>query len=265
MLKKDGWWDTFTVSNSPCKEKGYYLCEIQSFRLDRNRFLNMIVSPKYYIGIDADADSDAWDYFFTSGLFTHHYRSSSINRTRFNVDSLHKLYRDDIHNIIATEKERHGDDYICADKKIAEFILKRFIAGDITLKDIEKALDEKDDLEKLADDLNLNLERYSTSEKNRYVEDYPLLVKKLPVEDRGILKGYYTVDCTMRYLKRKSYEYTHLNLGNETEPLRRVEAVLQYWVDIKMMEKEEKKKKRKENKLKKTHRKGVFIINLIGE
>jgi len=209
-----------------------------------------MVIPLHHLGTDIDMDSDAWKYFGNRGFFTNYYQSIGYYRTRYNVAALHNLFEEDIAKIEKNEKERLGDDYICADKEIAEFILEKFIAGDITLKDIDKALDEKDDLEKLADDLNLNLERYGTNEKNRYAEDYPLLVKKLPVEDHGILKGYYTADCTMRYLKRKSYEYTHLNLGSETELLRRVEAVLEYWAEKKSKEKEAKKIARKQRKAK---------------
>lgn len=241
IFMKDGWWDTFTISEKPCRKTGYYLCRIKEFRIDRNGYLNMVVIPLHHLGTDIDMDSDAWKYFGNRGFFTNYYQSIGYYRTRYNVAALHNLFEEDIAKIEKNEKERLGDDYICADKEIAEFILEKFIAGDITLKDIDKALDEKDDLEKLADDLNLNLERYGTNEKNRYAEDYPLLVKKLPVEDHGILKGYYTADCTMRYLKRKSYEYTHLNLGSETELLRRVEAVLEYWAEKKSKEKEAKK------------------------
>lgn len=250
IFMKDGWWDTFTISEKPCRKTGYYLCRIKEFRIDRNGYLNMVVIPLHYLGTDIDMDSDAWKYFGNRGFFTNYYQSIGYYRTRYNVAALHNLFEEDIAKIEKNEKERLGDDYICADKEIAEFILEKFIAGDITLKDIDKALDEKDDLEKLADDLNLNLERYGTNEKNRYAEDYPLLVKKLPVEDHGILKGYYTADCTMRYLKRKSYEYTHLNLGSETELLRRVEAVLEYWAEKKSKEKEAKKIARKQRKAK---------------
>lgn len=250
IFMKDGWWDTFTISEKPCRKTGYYLCRIKEFRIDRNGYLNMVVIPLHHLGTDIDMDSDAWKYFGNRGFFTNYYQSIGYYRTRYNVAALHKLFADDIKKIEKNEKECLGDDYICADKEIAEFILERFIAGDITLKDIDKALDEKDDLEKLADDLNLNLERYGTSEKNRYTEDYPLLVKKIPVEDHGILKGYYTADCTMRYLKRKNYEYTHLNLGSETELLRRVEAVLEYWAEKKAKEKEAKKLARKQRKAK---------------
>lgn len=250
IFMKDGWWDTFTISEKPCRKTGYYLCRIKEFRIDRNGYLNMVVIPLHHLGTDIDMDSDAWKYFGNRGFFTNYYQSIGYYRTRYNVAALHNLFEEDIAKIEKNEKERLGDDYICADKEIAEFILEKFIAGDITLKDIDKALDEKDDLEKLADDLNLNLERYGTNEKNRYAEDYPLLVKKLPVEDHGILKGYYTADCTMRYLKRKSYEYTHLNLGSETELLRRVEAVLEYWAEKKSKEKEAKKIARKQRKAK---------------
>lgn len=250
IFMKDGWWDTFTISEKPCRKTGYYLCRIKEFRIDRNGYLNMVVIPLHHLGTDIDMDSDAWKYFGNRGFFTNYYQSIGYYRTRYNVAALHKLFADDIKKIEKNEKECLGDDYICADKEIAEFILERFIAGDITLKDIDKALDEKDDLEKLTDDLNLNLERYGTNEKNRYAKDYPLLVKKLPVEDHGILKGYYTADCTMRYLKRKSYEYTHLNLGSETELLRRVEAVLEHWEEKKAKDKKAKKLARKQRKAK---------------
>ena len=54
----------------------------------------------------------------------------------------------------------------------------------------------------------------------------------------------------MRYLKRKNHEYTNLNLGSETELLRRVEAVLEYWEEKKSKEKEAKKLARKQRKAK---------------
>ena len=163
IFMKDGWWDTFTISEKPCRKTGYYLCRIKEFRIDRNGYLNMVVIPLHHLGTDIDMDSDAWKYFGNRGFFTNYYQSIGYYRTRYNVAALHNLFEEDIAKIEKNEKERLGDDYICADKEIAEFILEKFIAGDITLKDIDKALDEKDDLEKLADDLNLNLERYGNN------------------------------------------------------------------------------------------------------
>lgn len=246
IFMKDGWWDTFTISEKACSDTGYYLCRIKEFRIDRNGYLNMVVIPLHYLGADIDMDSDAWKYFSNRGLLTNYYQSKGYYRTRYNIPALHQLFAEDITRIERHEKERLGDNYICADKKIAEFIMEKFLAGDLTLADIDKALDEKDDLEKLADDLNLNLRRYGISDKNRYTTDYPLLVKKLPMEDQG----YYTADCTMRYLKRKNDEYTHLNLGSETELLRRVERVLEYWEEKKVKDKEAKKLARKQRKAK---------------
>jgi len=48
ILTKDGWWDTFTVTEIPCN-KGFYLCMIQDFKIDRNDFLNCIVYPSKYL------------------------------------------------------------------------------------------------------------------------------------------------------------------------------------------------------------------------
>lgn len=235
--KKDGWWDTFTISESKCNKAGFYLCEIKDFRIDRNGFLNMVVIPKHYIGTEVNMDSDAWDYFFGSGIFTFYYKSHHrYHQTRFNISALHKMFEDDVKRIKESEMEFPY-------RKISYFILEQYISGKITMEQIEQALNEKDDFEKLAEDLNFQLSRYGISEKNKYAA-YPLLLKKLPT-DNGIFKGYYTTDCTMKYLDRKNYEYDHLKLGTESELLARVEAVLQYWVDIKAKEKEERKKKRK--------------------
>jgi len=244
IFRKDGWWDTFTISKSACDKKGFYICKIDDFRIDRNGFLNMLVSPKAYLGTEIDVDSDAWDYFLKSGLFTFLYSSrSSCHRTRFNVAALHKMFEEDILRIKKEQKERLGDQYIDASKEIASLVLDKYLSGKVTLEQIEQALDEKEVLEKLAEDFNFQLSRYGVSEKNKYAE-YPLLLKKLPTDD-GIFKGYYTTTSTMRYLDRKNYEYDRLNLGTETDMLKRIEAVLQYWVDVKAKEKEEKKKKRK--------------------
>lgn len=245
--KKGGWWDTFTVSRSVCDKKGFYLCEIEDFRIDRNGFLNMMVVPKYYLGTEIDVDSDAWDYFFGSGLFTYHYKSNyRYHRTRFNVDALYEMFKEDIVRIEKSKRECLGDQFVSSWREVACFIMEQYISGKITMEQIEQALNEKDDLEKLAEDLNSQLSHYGVSEKNKYAA-YPLLLKKLPT-DEGIFKGYYTTDCTMKYLDRKNCEYDHLKLGTESELLARVEAVLEYWVDIKAKEKEERKKKRKASK-----------------
>lgn len=245
ILMKDGWWNTFTISDSPCKEIGYYMCEIKNFRVDRNGFLNMIVTIRNYLGTEVDVDSDSWKYFFRSGLFTQRYSGRfSHTKTRFNVEALHELFKTEIDQIICKERERLDGDYICADSMIAKYFLDKYLNGEITLSEIDRALDEKTDLEKLADDLTFQVSRYGTTAKNKYAEKYPLLVKKLPC-DTGLFEGYYTTECTLRYLERKHYEYLKLKLGTEENLLNQVEAVLQYWVDVKKREKEERKKNRK--------------------
>ena len=122
IFMKDGWWDTFTISEKPCRKTGYYLCRIKEFRIDRNGYLNMVVIPLHYLGTDIDMDSDAWKYFGNRGFFTNYYQSIGYYRTRYNVAALHNLFEEDIAKIEKNEKERLGDDYICADKEIAEFI-----------------------------------------------------------------------------------------------------------------------------------------------
>ena len=219
ILTKDGWWDTFTVTEIPCK-KGFYLCSIQDFRIDRNEFLNCIVYPSKYLGETIDEDLIGWDYLFYCGKLSREYASQHY-RARFNMDNLYKMYK------IKFENSGYRD--------IDSFLFAEFIFDKITIEDISVALEEKYDIEKLAEELNNNIHKYS--------EKYPLLIKKLPKDD---FYGYaYTTKTTANFLETKNNDYNRLKLGNEFNILVRVELVLQHWDKInkerKLKEKEKKK------------------------
>jgi len=226
IITKEGWWDTFTLSRKSCM-KGFYLCRIGEFRLDKSGYLNLIVFPNKYLGETIDEDAAAWDYLNMSGKFTREYKSIQ-RRGRFNITNLERNF-----------KERFEESGY---PTMESFIFSVFMGDEITLDEISTALEEKYDIEKLADDINKNIEKYA--------EKYPLLAKKLPKED---VFGYtvYTTDCTVRYLKNKDLEYDEHKLGDETILLNRVEAVLQYWVDVHKAQKEKAKAERKAKKLEK--------------
>ena len=101
-------------------------------------------------------------------------------------------------------------------------------------------MEEKYDIEKLADDINRNLDKYR--------EDFPLLVKKLPKESAFGYMGYAT-DCTVSFLNEKSCEYDRLKLGTDNRILNRIEEVLKHWDNVHAMQKEKKKAKKKLSKV----------------
>ena len=220
VLTKDGWWDTFTLTEIPCK-KGFYLCSIQDFRIDRNDFLNCIVYPSKYLGDSINEDLIGWDYLFYCGKLSREYISKHY-RVRFNIDNLYKMYK------IEFENSGYRD--------IDSFLFAEFIFDKITIEDISVALEEKYDIEKLAEEINNNIHKHS--------EKYPLLIKKLPKEN---VLGYnmYTVRNTSHYLVIKSSDYNRLKLGKESDILVRVEAVLQHWDRINKERKQKEKEKKK--------------------
>lgn len=204
---KDGWWDTFCLSSNKCINTGFYICRIEKFRIDRNGFLNMLVSPLKFIGENIDEDDVIWYYFARTRLFSSKYiLNKSFN---CNIDNLYKHFQE--------------DDTIIFDK---------LLNNDTSLEEINNLLLEKTDDEKLSEDINRNLKKYA--------EKYPLLAKKLPYSTS--LGAPYRSDYdTLWYLRRKNNEYDSLNLGDETDFLKRVEYVLQYWIDVHAEQKRTKK------------------------
>lgn len=219
-LTKNGWWDTFTLCSPVCNNKGFYLCVINKFRIDRNGYLNVMVTPMKFLGEKITEESAAWDLFFLTGLFCRQYCSRGYH-LRFNTDYLFSLYKDDIVNADFSDA--------------CKIIFNKFLQDEITLEEIASALDEKNEIEKLAEDLIKNLAHHT----DKYSK-YPLICKKLPTTD-----GYYFYDDVESWLKRKILEFDTLHLENGGEVLDRVEAVLQYWVDFHKKEKEEKKAAKK--------------------
>jgi len=230
LSTKEGWWDTFTISKAACN-KGFWLCVIDSFRIDRNGYLNMIVNPKKNLGEAINEESIAWDFFFSLGIFCSEYTTKHFCE-RFNTTNLFSLFEDEFP---ASEK-KHYFAYV----EKGEHIFNKFLNDEIDLTFIEKALDEKDSVEKLCDEILACLRTGRISDK--FVK-YELIFKKLPNN-----VAYLSASNIEYWLTRKDIEYMNLKLGNETYLLDRVEAVLRYWVDKNNRDKEARKAARKAKK-----------------
>lgn len=237
-VSKNGWWDTFTVSELSCEDVGLYLCRIKSFRVDRNNFLNMQVQPAKFLGTAINEDDVAWEYFYMGGCFSKRYFDIQP-RDRINTENLYSIYQEEVARIIENKRKVLGKNYLSANTEIANFFFTKFLCDEISIQELNLALEEKYDIEKLADDLTKNVSRFGQNEKNQYMKEFPLLVKKLP---KNKIWDFYDPKTTMEYLRRKDLEYDTLNIGEETNLLKRVEAVLLYWEK----QKEEKKRLKKE-------------------
>lgn len=229
---KEGWWDTFTIASDKCR-KGFHICRINSFRIDRNGYLNVLVTSIGYIGENVNEESLAWDLFFSTRLFCHQY-SYDHYKNRFNVAHLCSLYQEQMEEYLNEQRQIFGDDFVEWRERYI-FFFNLFLDGKITLEEIETALNEKTDIEKLAEDLGKNV--FSHTKK---YEEYPLITKKL-LNNEDIK---YLSDVES-WVRRKNFEYDTLKLGEERDILVRIEDVLQYWEDDKQRKKEERKAKRK--------------------
>jgi hypothetical protein len=241
VLKKNGWWDTFTISEEPC-QKGITLCSISKFTLDKNGFLMMVVVPVKYLGTSIDEDSAAWDYLHRSGRFSKMYVSDN-HAFRWNEAALNEKFAE----LFQTEKalvlghpltaKMYQGDYVF----FANVLLNEWLNENITLDDIANPLNEKFGIEKLAEDLCKNYHTYKTTR--------PLLVEKLPFQ-----YGYISRMEVETYLQRKEWEYDDLLKKGLVNPVDHLFDKVEEICRFRNNEKEAKKAARKEARLAKKNK-----------
>lgn len=226
--KKDGWWDTFTIASKPCENPGLYICMIDTFKIDKNGYLMMIVTPKVYLD-EVNEESIAWKYLIRSGSFTNKYNDAHhIYSSRFNVINLHEKY--------AAELFKEGVPFVPTDD-CAKHIMNKLFDGKISFDDIENALNEMDPMEKLYNDIAQN--------PSSYEEKYPLMIKKLPKAKNVWGEESLTAKSVQDYIETNMITYEKLKLGDDSDLLNRVESVLLHYEEKKLKEKEERKRLRK--------------------
>lgn len=252
-FKKDGWWNTFTLSKDKVK-KGMYLAEVLSYRLDRNDYLNCEV--KIIMPVD-DVEarelfsnkkrifniSAWWLMMAVSGEFLREYDFSS-----------HEIIHEPNFKAL---KERFPTFNNLKSEEIATKALNMYIKGEITTKEIEECLDTPSDWEKLIKDIVRAVQRGNTKEK--YGQLYPLFANKVT---NNIENGdsYFDEYNAEDYIKRQMDYYYQLLKDGKVESIEKdafddfesytlsiVESALKYRKSLKDAEKAERKKKRKNN------------------
>lgn len=197
VMRKNGWWDTFTISETPCK-KGITLCSIREFTQDKTGYLMLIVVPVKHLGLTIDEQSAAWDYLYRSGNFSSQYMNHS-HANRWNEEALNEKFAD----LFKSEKEIFLNNPIMKKYYLGDYVffsrllLNKWILDEITLDDIAEPLNTKFGIEMLAEDLFKN--------RKKYAETHPRLVSKLPMND-----GYLYLGDVESFLRRKQWEYEDL-------------------------------------------------------
>lgn len=243
VLRKKGWWDMFIITETPCR-KGIWSCQIAKLRTDRNGFPLMEVIPLAYLGESINGESVAWDYFARSRMFSKVFTNTDHYKHRFNVQEVEKRFYDfwsDYDN--ETTKEYLKKHFIPNSIIPAREIWVAYCEGNVTLKEIEDALNTPQGFEAMAIDVAKNYKEYN--------EKYPLMMAKI----MNLCNGYFSVNTIENYLFSRYYSACDLQKdGKISEELEGVfeliEASIQYYADLKNAEKEAKKAARKARKAK---------------
>lgn len=233
----------FTISRTPVS-RGTYLCEVDKYRLDKNGNLNLIVIPKKKIITVNSDDQDQPEYFETvfDSFFTNtdrfvdmYYKMEARIRDYFR---LRTIYLDASDNFIEKFDVLKG----CDNKQIWEFLLDKYIAGEISLEEIHILLTSPSKYKRYAKAL---IVKYLSSNE-LLAQCYPLLNKKLTLmwQENDELSEYKVEG----FIKHKLKEYDE-KFGSDDDQYKsfeeKIERCLQYWDNKKKEEKTQRKANRK--------------------
>lgn len=227
-MRKKGWWDTFTLSTHEVS-LGLWLCSVIEYKLDKNGYINLKVDPivpvpelKFHLmfeDINGSWNSPAIELMVGRGFISQYQFYSFRN---LNIEELKKRY----------PKYAELDNFNIE-------LLKDWLKEEITLKEIEDALNTKTSYEELLDKLFVAC---CYSDRNKDFAEYPLSIKKIK------LNCHYKRDID-DYIQRNLLSYQDLVRDKKLEPIHDdnpmavLEYLLQYRAEQKKKEKEAKKKK----------------------
>lgn len=241
--KKNGWWNTFTLSKEKV-EKGLWLAEVISYRLDRNGYLNSEVK------VIMPVNDIAFHTLFSEKKGT--WNSSAWWLMMVVSNAFLREYDFSTHRI--NHKPNFGElkkrfpifDGLSA-KEIGEKALYMYLNSKITIEEIEDCLDTPNDWEKLISNVSSAVLRGDA--ERLYGDKYPLFAKKV---SHNVENGYsdFTECNTENYIRRQMDYYDELLKDGKIEPivgdvLDIVETALAYRKSLKDAKKAEKKSQKK--------------------
>lgn len=251
-LKKKGWWNTFTLSTRPVAE-GLWLCQVDHYRIDSNGYINLIINPlvempevKFHFGWwekeEGTWNSPAFNLMFNG------------NRKWLPEYKFPQFKKGNVREFISrfpryTYEDYYGYEYMC------NLLLMDYIKGDISLEEIESALNEPTDHEKFIRQIQLAVAKGKAKEM---FPNHPLFAEKIcrPENSASRLLGdrYTGFREVEDYVERNLRSYEQLvkeekmNAIDSSDDLDKIEAVLAYRKEVKKAEKLAKRNKRKRGK-----------------
>lgn len=241
--KKKGWWNTFTLSEKKV-EKGLWLAEVVSYRLDRNGYLNSEVK------VVVPVNDIAFHALFSNKKGT--WNSSAWWLMMVVSEAFLREYAFSAHGIIHEPnfeelKKRFPIFDGLSAKEIGERVLYKYLNNEVTIEEIEDCLDTPNNWEKLILDISSAVLRGNT--ERLYGKKYPLFAKKVShnVENGDSI---FTEHNTENYIRRQMDYYDELLKDGKVDPvvgdvLDIVEVALAYRKSLKDAEKAEKKMQKK--------------------
>lgn len=136
IRQKDGWWNTFTITNTPCAA-GDYICEIKEVRSDKDGYPIFVVEVLKQVEENLNHSYELMELFYKSQLFT---EANFRNIGNFNFNYL----ADRVNEIAPVEYDSYGQ--YCENHAVQA--VRLFMDGIITLEQITEWLHEPTDFEK---------------------------------------------------------------------------------------------------------------------
>ena len=225
-MRKSGWWDTFTIATFPVP-CGIWLCKIKTHRIDRNGFLNMIVEPV------AEFPKMKFHFVFedTNGTWNSPAIHLMFGGKNFLSDYKFPQFRD---SNFAEFRKRFPQYAELMGDALREAVLRDWLRGDVELKEIEDALNEKTEWEKLVRKVQVAV-AYGVTKTE--FPSHPNFAEKIVMPENSASwfnsqkVGYGEVED---YIRRNMESYEGLVRDGKIEPvtsdypLDQVEAVLAY-------------------------------------
>lgn len=245
QIKKKGWWDTFTISEFPVST-GLWLCKVKKYRVDSNGYLNMIVEPVTEIpelkhGMLFQDKNGTWNspainLMFGGGRFLWEY--DFLQTQELNLTELRKRF------------PRYAKQNTV--NRLRDAVLYDWLRGDITLEEIESALNEPSDYKKFIKRIQTSVANHTTRED---FPNHPIFAEKIALSDNSASrlfgKGFIGYREVQEYVERNVRSYNELVREQKLTPidsddlLDKIEAVLAYRKRMKDLEKQAKKAARK--------------------
>lgn len=245
-MKKSGWWNTFclTPDRRPVR-KGLYLCEIKRYRVDRNGYLNVIVNPvsklpRLKMRFVFEREDGTWSSPAIELMFAGCRRF--LPEYNFNSDGEHNLAE-----FLARYPKYKGMKY----RDMADTVLRDWLAEEISLEEIEAALNEPTAFERLVKKVQVAVAKGKAAET---FPRHPLFAGKISRKENSashlLGAGYIGYDEVKNYIIRNTRSYEDLvkegriSPVDSDDPLDQIEAVICYRNEEKVREKQARKEAR---------------------